>query len=172
MRPARPAWTGSDSRTPSTIPPVTVPASLNGRPEPTGEITVSPGGESSQAPLPGDPNQPPTGPPGSPPPGPPLGPAIGLLTVCRSTRVTLPGDGAVPDFDHERAEAAVRELLFAVGENPDREGLQATPGRVARAYAEMFGGLRMKAERCPHDDLRPRPRRAGPGQEHRGLVDV
>jgi cell division protease FtsH len=77
MRPPRPAWTGSDSRSPSTIPPVTVPASLNGRPEPTGEITVSPGGESGQSPLPGDPNHPPSGPPGSPPPGPPVGPPVG-----------------------------------------------------------------------------------------------
>lgn len=59
--------------------------------------------------------------------------------------VTLPGNGDVPPFDHGRAAAAVRELLFAIGEDPDREGLQATPERVARAYAEMFGGLRMKA---------------------------
>jgi GTP cyclohydrolase IA len=43
--------------------------------------------------------------------------------------------------DVARAEAAVRELLLAVGEDPDREGLRATPGRVARAYAEVFGGL-------------------------------
>ncbi|MCW2496665.1 GTP cyclohydrolase I FolE [Jatrophihabitans sp.] len=43
--------------------------------------------------------------------------------------------------DLERAAAAVRELLIAVGEDPDREGLKATPGRVARAYAEIFGGL-------------------------------
>jgi len=43
--------------------------------------------------------------------------------------------------DVARAEAAVRELLLAVGEDPDREGLQATPGRVARAYAETFAGL-------------------------------
>ncbi len=43
--------------------------------------------------------------------------------------------------DHARAEAAIRELLIAIGEDPDREGLQATPGRVARAYAETFGGL-------------------------------
>ncbi len=43
--------------------------------------------------------------------------------------------------DLARAEAAVRELLFAVGEDPDREGLKATPGRVARAYAETFAGL-------------------------------
>ena len=44
-------------------------------------------------------------------------------------------------MDVARAEAAVRELLSAVGEDPDREGLRATPGRVARAYAEVFGGL-------------------------------
>jgi GTP cyclohydrolase I len=43
--------------------------------------------------------------------------------------------------DHARAAAAVRELLLAVGEDPDREGLQATPDRVARAYAEIFAGL-------------------------------
>ena len=44
-------------------------------------------------------------------------------------------------FDRERAEAAVRELLIAVGEDPDREGLLETPARVARAYAAMFAGL-------------------------------
>lgn len=44
-------------------------------------------------------------------------------------------------FDQPRAEAAVRELLLAVGEDPDRAGLADTPARVARAYREMFGGL-------------------------------
>jgi GTP cyclohydrolase I len=44
-------------------------------------------------------------------------------------------------FDRERAEAAVRELLIAVGEDPDREGLLETPARVARAYEEVFAGL-------------------------------
>ncbi len=44
-------------------------------------------------------------------------------------------------FDQQRAEAAVRELLLAVGEDPDREGLKETPARVARAYQEMFSGL-------------------------------
>jgi GTP cyclohydrolase IA len=48
-----------------------------------------------------------------------------------------PGAGV----DHERAAAAVRELLIAVGEDPDRPGLKQTPGRVARAYAETFAGL-------------------------------
>lgn len=44
-------------------------------------------------------------------------------------------------FDAARAEAAVRELLLAVGEDPDREGLRDTPARVARAYREVFAGL-------------------------------
>src|SRR3954467_11092448 len=43
--------------------------------------------------------------------------------------------------DQARAAAAVRELLLAVGEDPDRPGLQDTPARVARAYAETFSGL-------------------------------
>lgn len=46
-----------------------------------------------------------------------------------------------PKIDLERAAAAVRELLLAVGEDPDREGLRDTPGRVARAYAETFAGM-------------------------------
>ncbi|MGY1828559.1 GTP cyclohydrolase I FolE [Blastococcus sp. SYSU DS0541] len=46
-----------------------------------------------------------------------------------------------PGVDQERAAAAVRELLIAVGEDPDRPGLQETPARVARAYAETFAGL-------------------------------
>ena len=52
----------------------------------------------------------------------------------------------VPDFDQPRAEAAVRELLIAVGEDPDREGLLETPARVARAYAELLSGMRRRAE--------------------------
>jgi GTP cyclohydrolase I len=55
--------------------------------------------------------------------------------------VTAPADQPAGQIDLPRAEAAVRELLLAIGENPDRDGLQATPGRVARAYAEVFGGL-------------------------------
>jgi GTP cyclohydrolase I len=46
-----------------------------------------------------------------------------------------------PGFDQKRAENAVRELLLAVGEDPDREGLRNTPARVARAYREAFSGL-------------------------------
>ena len=44
-------------------------------------------------------------------------------------------------IDLERAAAAVRELLIALGEDPEREGLQDTPDRVARAYAEQFAGM-------------------------------
>ena len=43
--------------------------------------------------------------------------------------------------DHERIRRAVREVLLAVGEDPDREGLRETPARVARMYAELFSGL-------------------------------
>ena len=49
-------------------------------------------------------------------------------------------------IDQPRAEAAVRELLLAIGEDPDREGLRDTPARVARAYAEVFGGLDQRPE--------------------------
>ena len=46
------------------------------------------------------------------------------------------------EIDAVRIERAVREILFAIGENPDREGLTETPARVARMYKELFGGLR------------------------------
>jgi GTP cyclohydrolase I len=51
---------------------------------------------------------------------------------------------AAPGYDGPRVEAAVRELLLAIGEDPDRDGLRQTPARVARAYAEMFEGLRQE----------------------------
>ncbi len=60
--------------------------------------------------------------------------------------VTLDGEGTIGEFDEKRAENAVRELLIAVGEDPDREGLRETPARVARAYKELFAGLWQKPE--------------------------
>ncbi|MER5874346.1 MULTISPECIES: GTP cyclohydrolase I FolE [unclassified Streptomyces] len=60
--------------------------------------------------------------------------------------VTLDGEATIGEFDEKRAENAVRELLIAVGEDPDREGLRETPGRVARAYKEIFAGLRQQPE--------------------------
>jgi GTP cyclohydrolase I len=50
-------------------------------------------------------------------------------------------NGFAGNIDSARVEAAVREILLAVGEDPDREGLRETPGRVARMYAELFSGL-------------------------------
>ncbi len=49
---------------------------------------------------------------------------------------------SVPPVDQERLARAVRELLHAIGEDPDREGLLDTPARVARAFVELCGGLR------------------------------
>jgi GTP cyclohydrolase I len=65
--------------------------------------------------------------------------------------VTLAGQesdqaGDPPPYDAPRVERAVREILAAIGEDPDRDGLRETPGRVARAYAEMFAGLRQRPE--------------------------
>jgi GTP cyclohydrolase I len=60
--------------------------------------------------------------------------------------VVLDGDGQIGEFDEKRAENAVRELLIAVGEDPDREGLRETPARVARAYKEIFAGLWQQPE--------------------------
>ncbi|MFO0898165.1 MAG: GTP cyclohydrolase I FolE [Pirellulales bacterium] len=54
--------------------------------------------------------------------------------------------GGASPVDQPRIERAVREILAAIGENPDREGLRETPARVARMYAELFSGL--------HDDPR------------------
>ncbi|MDK6813318.1 GTP cyclohydrolase I FolE [Corynebacterium sp. UMB6689] len=67
------------------------------------------------------------------------------------------------DFDHERAEAAIRELLIAVGEDPDREGLRETPARVARAYAEVFAGLHQDPTEVLHKTF---------AEEHQELVLV
>ncbi len=57
-----------------------------------------------------------------------------------------PDGHAVADFDEQRVAAAVRELLTAVGEDPDREGLQETPDRVARTYRELLTGMRLRPE--------------------------
>lgn len=60
--------------------------------------------------------------------------------------IPLPRSWAAEEFDAGRAAAAVRELLIAIGEDPDRDGLRDTPTRVARMYAETFSGLRMQPE--------------------------
>jgi GTP cyclohydrolase IA len=57
-----------------------------------------------------------------------------------------PGDQASGGFDLPRIERAVREILLAIGEDPERDGLRDTPARVARAYAEQFAGLRQSPQ--------------------------
>lgn len=61
--------------------------------------------------------------------------------VVLGTSQSIGSPKTMSSFDRKRAEAAVRELLLAVGEDPDREGLVETPARVARAYEEVFAGL-------------------------------
>lgn len=56
------------------------------------------------------------------------------------------GGNGLPPVDLERIEAAVREILLAIGEDPDRDGLQKTPARVAKMYSEIFAGLRESAD--------------------------
>ena len=56
-------------------------------------------------------------------------------------KLTVTDGRAKAPYDQERAEKAVRELLLALGEDPDREGLKETPARVARAMSENFEGL-------------------------------
>ncbi|HEU4675036.1 MAG TPA: GTP cyclohydrolase I FolE [Motilibacteraceae bacterium] len=51
-----------------------------------------------------------------------------------------------PPYDAERVERAVREILLAIGEDPERDGLRETPARVARAYGEIFAGLWQEPE--------------------------
>lgn len=60
--------------------------------------------------------------------------------------VSLDGGRQPAPFDADAAERAVRDLLVAIGEDPDRDGLRDTPGRVARAYAEVFRGLYVTAD--------------------------
>jgi GTP cyclohydrolase I len=60
--------------------------------------------------------------------------------------VRAPSYDAVPQFDHARAQAAIRELLLAMGEDPDRDGLRETPGRVARSFEELVSGIRQRPE--------------------------
>jgi GTP cyclohydrolase I len=68
-----------------------------------------------------------------------------MTEPARRQRRTEPAANgrSVGAVDERRIEAAVREILLAVGEDPDREGLQETPARVARLYAEVFSGLQI-----------------------------
>ena len=77
--------------------------------------------------------------------------------------MTAPEDerpALAPEIDQPRIEAAVREILAAVGEDPERDGLLDTPARVARTYAEIFSGLHDTPDRhlkttfeADHDEM-------------------
>ena len=56
------------------------------------------------------------------------------------------GEKNLTEVDQPRIERAIREVLLAIGEDPERDGLADTPARVARAYAEQFAGLRQRPE--------------------------
>ena len=137
-RPDRPAWTGSPDRNPSDIPPIEIPQWIRdrvngngviGAEEGEGGVVITPPGAGGD--VHGDPGL------GAPP----TSPARRAMT----DPIRLPARD-VPAFDYARAERAVRELLVAIGEDPDREGLKDTPARVARAYAELTSGMRMEPE--------------------------
>ena len=116
-------------------------------------VTVSPARVTAVPPGPGygqSPYPPPgggqpgnRGPQGNPYPPPGTGPEQrpGPDGGTAGLGVTLRRESRTEGVDLARAEAAVRELLFAIGEDPDREGLKRTPARVARAYSEIFAGL-------------------------------
>ncbi|WP_436794788.1 GTP cyclohydrolase I FolE [Actinospongicola halichondriae] len=77
------------------------------------------------------------------------------MTAPEDERPTL-----APEIDQPRIEAAVREILAAVGEDPARDGLLDTPARVARMYAEIFAGLHDTPDRhlkttfeADHDEM-------------------
>lgn len=77
--------------------------------------------------------------------------------------MTAPEDerpALAPEIDQPRIEAAVREILAAIGEDPERDGLLDTPARVARMYAEIFAGLHDTPDRhlkttfeAEHDEM-------------------
>ena len=150
-RAERPAWTGSPDRRPSTIPAVEIPEEIRARAASNGFVAP---GVNGSAPDDSDEGGVVVTPPGAggdvhgaPPIGgaePPTPPAPGSVRTDVTDVVRAPAD--VPAFDHERAAAAVRELLIAIGEDPEREGLRDTPARVARAYEELTSGLRQAPE--------------------------
>ncbi|TQL01714.1 GTP cyclohydrolase I [Cellulomonas sp. SLBN-39] len=141
---------------------MTSPTTPDGRPaaEAPGLLPPPPVAPATSAPAaPSTPT--PVAPSGAAPSGPaPSGPAPSGTTASGTTvsgpAATTPAAAAptaagpttrsgrsVRPYDEARVQRAVRELLSAVGEDPDREGLRETPARVARAYREVFAGLTM-----------------------------
>ena len=175
----RPASTGSDERIPSSIPPVTPPPPWI---QWSGKRSVWQ--QSNTQPRPGGPRwrhgatsgvSPPTCAAASRRGAQSTAPkkiSFAVTELDEAADVSRDGAGSmtaidpihfperVREFDHDRVVAAVREILIGIGEDPDRDGLHDTPERVARAYAEMYGGLREDPEKVlatvfdlGHDEL-------------------
>lgn len=81
------------------------------------------------------------------------------LVVDASEALAEEPDRATSSVDRPRVEAAVRELLAAIGDDPEREGVVETPRRVAEAYADLFAGLSID----PVSVLEPLPDERGTG---------
>ena len=126
-RPTRGSYTGYGKRLPSDRPPVLTPK----------ELALTAAAEVNDHPAAGNGQAGPIGGQGSSG-QPPLGGQGQARPVRRGPLST--------DFDAARIERAVQEILLAIGEDPDREGLRDTPARVARAFAEQFSGLGQRAE--------------------------
>ena len=124
-RPTRGSYTGYGKRLPSDRPPVLTPK----------ELALTAAAEVNDHPSAGNGQAGPLG--------------AGLVRPAAARR---PGSGHVrrkpvsTDFDAARIEGAVREILLAIGEDPERDGLKETPARVARAFAEQFSGLGQRPE--------------------------
>ena len=83
---------------------------------------------------------------------------------------TIPpaSDGSGPEkpIDLDRIERAVREILEAIGEDPDRDGLVRTPLRIAKMYEEIFAGIREDPSHHLTVTFEAEPRRDGDGPRH------
>ena len=154
-RPSRGSYTGYGKRLPSDRPPVLTPKELAADAPPRdvqgpalGPATAGPaiGGELATA-----------------------APTADACPVRRRDDGRARRDRLSEPIDPPRIERAVREILLAIGEDPDRDGLTDTPARVARAYAEQFSGLHAAARGRARHGVRRRPRRDDPGPRHRGL---
>ena len=131
-RPVRGSYTGHGKRVPSDRPPVLSPKEL--------ALAAADGGGGSNG---NNWRCPPTASRSASPPATPS-PATPDNDAGRQGRRSGRTGGG--EFDLPRIERAVREILLAIGEDPERDGLRDTPARVARAYAEQFAGLRQSPQ--------------------------
>ena len=141
-RPERPLWLSSEHRTLSDLPPVLTAAergALNGH-----NGSGAPAGASPIRGRPGHAGRDRRRPPRRVPPHMRRSTRPRRSSRCPRVAVSTPEEH--PPVDLPRAEAAIREFLLAIGEDPDRHGLVQTPKRVAKAAVELYAGLRSTPE--------------------------